>query len=85
MTRDELIDCLRDKVGKPISIHHVGGTIMGNLEKLIWDSAVPVIKGVKIDTCDTTFNPDDIIEIKDAPRYPEALKMMRMLNEEVKE
>jgi len=85
MTRDVLIDCLRDKEGKPISIHHKGGTIMGNFEYLIWDTDVPVIKGVKIDTCDTSFKPDDIIEIKDAPMYPEALKMMRKLNEECTE
>jgi len=81
MTRDELVDCLRGKEGKPISIQHKGGTIMGNFEYLIWDSTVPVIKGVKIDTCDTTFNPDDIIEIKDAPMYLEALKIMRKLND----
>lgn len=82
MTRDELIDCLKDKAGKPISIRHVGGTIMGNFETFVWDTSFPEIKGVKIDTCDTLFKPDDIIEIKDAPMYAEALKVMRKLNEE---
>ncbi len=81
MTRDELIDCLKGKEGKPISIHHKGGTIMGNFEHLTWDSAVPIIKGVKIDTCDTLFKPADIVEIKDAPMYTEALKIMRGLND----
>ena len=66
MIRDELVDCLRGKVGKPISMRCVGGTLIGNFEKFIWDGEVPMLTGVKIDTFGKPFEPADIIEIKDA-------------------
>jgi len=80
MTRDELIDCLKGKEGKPISIRHTGGLLMGIFEKIIWDAGFPMITGVKLDTREEPFKPADIIEIKDAPRYTSALKIMRMYN-----
>lgn len=81
MTRDKLIDCLKGKEGKPISIHYTGGIIMGIFERIEWDTDGFTIRGIKIDTREDLFKPDDIIEINDAPRYTDALKIMRMMNE----
>lgn len=81
MTRDELIDCLKGKEGKPVSIRHVGGILMGNFMGFIWDGEVPMITGVRLDTREEPFKPADIIEINDAPRYTYALEIMRLMNE----
>lgn len=81
MTRDELIDCLKGKEGKPVAIRHTGGLLMGIFEQIIWDPGFPRIIGVKLDTREEPFNPTGIIEINDAPEYARALKIMRMMNE----
>jgi len=81
MTRDKIVDCLRGKEGKPVSIRHEGGTLMGLLEKIVWNTDAFTIRGVKIDTREELFKPENIIEIKEAPMYTPALKVMRMMNE----
>lgn len=80
MTRDQLVDCLRGKEGKPISIRHTGGIVMGVFEYIIWDTAFPDIKGIRLVDNDVPVRPSDIIEIHDAPLYTDALKMMREIN-----
>lgn len=85
MTRDELIDCLRGKEGKPISIRHAGGILMGIFEEIVWNTDAFTIRGVKMATCKELFEPEDIVEINDSPGYTLALevtrKLTRLLNE----
>lgn len=79
MTRDELIDALKGKEGKPISIHHLGGTIMGIFEYLIWDTSFPDVKGIRLVDNDVLVKPANIVEIKDAPMYSVAVDLMGRL------
>lgn len=69
MTRDKLVDCLKGREGKPISIRYADGEVMGLFEKIVWNTDAFTIRGVKIDTSEELFKPEDIIEIKDAPTY----------------
>lgn len=80
MTRDALIDCLKGKKGKPISIRHTYGILMGIFEKIVWSTDAFTIRGVKIDTNKELFKPEDIIEINDAPTYTTVLEIMRKID-----
>ena len=81
MIRDQLIDCLKGKEGKPVSIRHAGGILMGIFKEIVWNTDGFTIRGIKLDTREEPFKPVDIIEINDAPRYTHALEIMRILNE----
>jgi len=79
MTRGGLIDCLEGKKGKPISIHHTGGTIMGIFEEFIWGSDALTITGVKLKNIDQPFKPENITEIRDAPMFTVTMDLMDKL------